>query len=161
MVTLEASRISCQLSQTEMEALRALARERTYSGRQEIFREGDQGDGVYIVKDGAVEISALIGPGLRGIFSKIMPGDMFGELAVIDDQPRSATATALERTTVYFLPRKEFLEFAHHSPAMSRCLLREVCRRLREFDRQVPCGRCSRPRDWRSSGGLRDRSSTT
>ena len=136
MVRLEDCRLFSQLNQEELEKLPDLAEERAYSPGQEIFKEGAEGDGVYVVKDGLVEISALIAPGRRRVFSTISPGDIFGEMAVLDEQPRSATATALEATTVYFLPRRAFLDFMDRSPTTSRATLREISRRLRDFDRQ-------------------------
>ena len=136
MVTLADCRLFDQLSQPELATLSDLARERSYTSGQEIFREGAEGDGLYVVRDGSVEISALVRPGLRRVISKIPPGEVVGEMAVLDAQPRSASATAVGTTTVFFLPRSEFLDLMDRSPGMARCALREISRRLREFDRQ-------------------------
>jgi len=136
MVTLEASRLFSQLNRQELATLRQIVREQSYARDQEIFKEGAEGDGLYVLKEGLVEISALIGPGQRRVFSKIPPGDIFGEMAVLDDKPRSASAIAVEPTLVYFLPRNEFLHLMDQSPGMARCALREISRRLREFDHQ-------------------------
>ena len=64
-----------------------------------IFREGDAGDSAYIVESGAVEIS-MIQNGQRTVLSRIGEGGLFGEMAVIDDQPRTATVVALETNLV-------------------------------------------------------------
>jgi signal transduction histidine kinase len=136
MVALEASKLFCQLSPKELSALRPTAREQAFPAGREIFKESDPGDGLYIVKDGLVEISVLIGQNLRRVFSRIAPGDIFGEMAVIDDKPRSASAVAARDTVVYFVSRAEMLKLIERSPTLTLGLLREVSHRLREFDRQ-------------------------
>jgi signal transduction histidine kinase len=135
-VTLEASKLFCQLNPPELSALRRIAREQCFSAGQEIFKEGDQGDGVYVVQDGLVEISGLVDGRVRLVFSQVGPGDIFGEMAVIEDKPRSASAVAKAQVSVYFIPRAEMLVLVERSPALALSLLREVSNRLREFNRQ-------------------------
>ena len=136
MVTLEASKLFCLLNPAELNALRHIAREQQFPAAKEIFKEGDKGDGVYVVKEGKVEISGLVRPDMRLVFSHIGPGDVFGEMAVIESKPRSACAVAKEDTTVYFIPRAEMVALVERSPTLALGLLREVSRRLREFNRQ-------------------------
>ena len=136
MVTLEASKLFSQLSPPELRALRRVARERTFAAGQEIFKEGDSGDGVYVVREGLVEISGLVDQKGRLVFSQVGPGDIFGEMAVIENKPRSACAVARRDTTVYFMPRAEMLALVERSPALALALLREISHRLREFNRQ-------------------------
>ena len=136
MVPLEASKLFCQLNPVELKALRHIAREQHYAAGKEIFKEGDKGDGVYVVKEGDVEISGLVRPDVRLVFSHVGAGDMFGEMAVIENKPRSACAVAKQDTTVYFIPRAEMVTLVERSPALALGLLREISRRLREFNRQ-------------------------
>jgi signal transduction histidine kinase len=135
-VTLEASKLFDQLNPAELDSLGRAAQEREFAAGQDIFKEGDAGDGLYLVKDGLVELSGLIGPKKRQVFSEVLPGDMFGEMAVVEDQPRSAGASARERTSVYFLPREKILTLVANSPTLALILLREISQRLRAFDRQ-------------------------
>jgi signal transduction histidine kinase len=135
MVSLEASNLFGQLSPLELDVLGRAAQVRTYAAGQEIFKEGDEGDGVYVVRDGLVEISGLIDPKAQLVFYQIGPGDMFGEMAVIESKPRSACAVAKADTQVYFIPRADMLALVGHSPALSLTLLREISHRLREFNR--------------------------
>ena len=135
MVTLEANRLFSQLSPPELIVLRRIAREQSFSAGQEIFKEGDQGDGVYVVRDGLVEISGLVDQKVRLVFAQVGPGDIFGEMAVIEDKPRSACAVAKGHASVYFIPRADMLALVERSPALALALLREISRRLREFDR--------------------------
>jgi len=135
-VTLEASKLFCQLSPPELSALRRVAREQTFSPGHEIFKEGDSGDGVYVVREGVVEISGRVEGSGRLVFSQVGPGEIFGEMAVIEDKPRSAGAAAKGEVSVYFIPRAEMLALIERSPALALALLREVSHRLREFNRQ-------------------------
>lgn len=113
-----------------------MARERAFAAGQEIFKEGDAGDGLYLVKAGAVEISGLLVDNARHRFSEVGPGEWFGEMAVIEDKPRSASAVARRDTVVYFFPRDEMLALVGRSPALALNLFREVSSRLREFNQQ-------------------------
>jgi signal transduction histidine kinase len=135
-VALEANQLFCQLSPPELGALRLIAREKKFAAGQEIFREGDQGDGVYVVREGLVEISGLVDQKVRLVFSEVGPGAIFGEMAVIEDKPRSACAVAKADASVYFIPRAEMLALVERSPALALALLREISQRLREFNRQ-------------------------
>ncbi len=116
--------------------LRQAVQERKYSAGQEIFKEGDEGDGVFVVKEGLVEISGLVGDQVRHVFSKVGPGDIFGEMAVIENKPRSASAVAAAATTVGYIPRAGMTALVERSPALALGLLREISGRLREFNRQ-------------------------
>jgi len=136
MADLEASKPFRNLNPIEKEALRKIAVERSFSAGQEIFKEGDSGDGIYVVKDGAVEISVAMSQNVRRTFAKIGPGEIFGEMAVLEFKPRSATATASIPTQVYFIARDELLLMLGSSPALSLELLREISQRLRDFNRR-------------------------
>ncbi len=129
---LEAIPLFRQLSRAELQALRQIVREQKFASGQEIFQEGAPGDGVYFVKAGSVEISA--GKTERRVFSRLGPGEIFGEMAVIEHRPRSATASAAEDSEVYFLPRGEMLPFIERSPGLAFALLQQISHRLREFD---------------------------
>ena len=132
MITLETIPLFRQLNRNELQALRLITQERQFNAGQEIFLEGAPGDGVYFVKTGLVEISA--GKGERHVFSRLGPGEIFGEMAVLELRPRSATASAVQPTEVFFLPRGEMLSFIEHSPGLAFALLQQISRRLRDFN---------------------------
>ena len=136
MVAIESSELFRNLRSDELKVLRLIALERQFPAGKEIFREGDPGDGVYVVKSGVVEISGVLGQNARRVFSEIKPGGMFGEMAVIEHRPRSATATAAQDTTAYFIPRGEMLHLIDRSPGLALTLLQVVSHRLREFNKQ-------------------------
>ncbi|MGB7748681.1 MAG: ATP-binding protein [Verrucomicrobiia bacterium] len=135
MVALESIALFRTLGRNELQALRFIAQERHFAAHTEIFHENDPGNGVYFVKDGLVEISSLVGDSERHVFSQLGPGEIFGEMAMIEHRPRSATATALKDTDVYFLPRGEMLSLIERSPGLAFSLLQQISRRLREFNR--------------------------
>jgi signal transduction histidine kinase len=135
-VKLEASKLFCQLPANELKTLQSLAREQQFAAGSEIFKEGDPGEGVYVVGSGLVEISGFVGPKVRHVFSQVAPGDIFGEMAVLDNKPRSACAVARQATTVYFIPRQDMLGLVEKSPTLALGLLQEISSRLREFNRQ-------------------------
>jgi signal transduction histidine kinase len=136
MVSLDGCSLFSQLKPKELKALRQVAQEKKFSGGQEVFKEGDTGDGVYVVKEGQVQISGLVGENVRHVFSEVKPGEIFGEMAVLENKPRSASAVTVGDTTVYFIPRDELLKLVESSPGLSLELLREISNRLREFNRQ-------------------------
>ena len=67
-------------------------------------------------------------------FRRLGPGEIFGEMAVIENLPRSATAIAVRDTQVYFIPRDEMLALLKRSPGLAFNLLQEISRRLRDFN---------------------------
>lgn len=115
-------------------ALHRMAEERTYDAGHEVFREGDPGDGLYVVKSGLVEISGQLGTHERRIFSQVAAGGVFGEMAVIEQLPRSAFAVVVQPATVYFLPGARLIELIERTPALALACMKLVSQRLREFN---------------------------
>lgn len=136
MVPLESSKLFSQLPAVELKQLKTVTRELPFPAGREVFKEGDPGDGVYVVKSGEIHISAVIGTGERRVFSKLAPGDFFGEMSVLDSQPRSACATAETDAVLFFIPREQMVELLTHSASLSMVLLQAISRRLREFNQQ-------------------------
>jgi len=135
MVTLAHSKLLGALPPDTLAPLLAAAEERRFPEGGEIFREGDAGDGFYVVQEGRVEISGAVDRARRHSFAQVGPGEVFGEMAVIEDQPRSASAVAVAGTTVAFFPRAALLAAIQRSPELALGLLREISQRLREFNR--------------------------
>jgi len=134
MAELESVALFQGLNPGEWQNLRRIAQERRFVAGQEIFREGDPGDGVYVIRDGLVEIAHVVDLRQNRVFSRPGLGEIFGEMAVIEDLPRSATATAAKDTRVYFIPRDEMLSLLKRSPGLAFNLLQEISRRLRDFN---------------------------
>ena len=104
---------------------------RSFQQGEVIFREGDPGDCAYIVESGGVEISMLQQHGQRATVSRIGEGGLFGEMAVIDDQPRTATAIALSPTTLVSISRNQINEHLSHGDSVVNLLLKVILERYR------------------------------
>ena len=124
------------LLSAELYDLKRTADKRAFRAGEVIFQEGDAGDGIYVVEEGGVEISTKINDQETRTLSRLGGGTFFGEMAVLDGQPRSATATAEVDTVVLFIPRAELLRALGHSPELLSLLVREFSLRVREFDRR-------------------------
>ena len=132
MVALESSKLFSQLPPVELRGLQNVTREIRFAKGQSIFKQGDPGDGVYVVQTGTVQISTVLGTGERLVFAEVLPGDVFGEMSLLDDQPRSAYAAAKSDTTLYFVPRSDLVEMLRRSPDLSLTLVQQISERLRE-----------------------------
>ena len=120
----------------ELEALEQTAQVKAYKAGRNIFQEGDPGDGFYIVVEGRVQITCLVGQDQRTVLSRLDSGDFFGEMAVLDNQPRSATATAETDARVYFILRDDLLKVLGRSPSLAVNLVKEFSHRMRDFNHQ-------------------------
>ncbi len=137
MVLLESNKLFCDLAPADLERLRGVTRELSFAANQVIFKEGDAGDGIFFVKDGMVQISAVAGYGDSKVLSRIPPGEFFGEMAVLDNQPRSASVTTEEPTSVYFITRTDMEMLLDRTPRLAGALAIEIIRRFRQFNREV------------------------
>jgi CRP/FNR family transcriptional regulator, cyclic AMP receptor protein len=109
----------------------ALATRRTYDEGSVIFMRGDPGDSLCGVITGRVRISSS-GSGGKEMFLNIMePGDAFGEIALLDGSPRTATATAMSRTEILILPRDAFFTLLQSQPQLATHLIQLLCKRVR------------------------------
>jgi signal transduction histidine kinase len=133
---LQSNKLFSQLPEAELRQLENVTRQMSFSPGQQIFKEGDPGEGVYFIKTGQVQISTFVESGERYMFSKIGPGEMFGEMAVLDDKPRSASASAGTAAELYFVPREYIVQLLARSPGFALALVHEISARLREFNRQ-------------------------
>lgn len=136
MASIEECELFAGLDPGALAIVRRAAEQRRYLPGQEIFSEGDPGDGLYVIGDGAVEIYGVVAETHRCSLARYGPGDFFGELALVDENPRSATAVALRDTTLFFIPRQLMLDLLDRVPGLALRLLRLVSRRLRDFDRE-------------------------
>ena len=103
----------------------------TYQNGQIIFKEGSNGDWFYVVDEGGIEISKNV-DGQRIVVETLKEGDVFGELAYIDKEPRSATATAKGKTVVGVVDRDFFDNEFNKISADFQKILRTVAFRLRK-----------------------------
>ena len=103
---------------------------KTFSKGQIIFKEGDQAAQAYLVERGSVEIAKVI-DGERRVLGTVDQGGIFGELALIDNQPRMATASAANPTTLLVISKEEFSEKLKQADPFIRALLRIFVQNIR------------------------------
>jgi signal transduction histidine kinase len=130
-----ANSLFATLKREELETLHRAGELKTYQDGQFIFREGDPGDGIYLVMDGRVRIGVTMGESERPL-AQVLPGDFFGEMAVLDNEPRSANAFAEGETKLLFLPREELMAFLESSPTAAVNLVKEFSKRMRDFNKR-------------------------
>jgi CRP/FNR family transcriptional regulator, cyclic AMP receptor protein len=110
---------------------------RRFSANQVIFHLGDPGGLLYIISHGKVKISHSTADGQEALLAIFGQGDFFGELALLDETPRSATAEALEATETLTLHRTEFMRFMEEHPIFMRHVLHVLARRIRHMNNQI------------------------
>ena len=99
-----------------------------------LFEEGDVGDDAYIVESGHIRISRKYEQGQELVLTHLIAGDLFGENALVDNHPRSATATATSDTELITLSRHAFLRDLHGNPERSQELFKIFSGRIRRMD---------------------------
>ena len=125
------------LDDAELTRLAELMRERSYPKGSIILFEDDPGDSLFIVRSGRVKVVLVGEDGREVILTILGPGEHFGELSLIDGQPRSAHVIAVEDTQLVVLRREDFRKRVDQSPALAWALLTALSRRLRRADEQI------------------------
>ena len=126
-----------QLSAVELQRVVDVARERAYPRNSVILFEDDPGDALYVVANGQVKVVLIGEDGREVILSVMGPGEFFGEMSLLDDEPRSAHVIAMEDSSLAVLRREDFEGLLTSSPQIALALLRELSRRLRRADEKV------------------------
>jgi CRP-like cAMP-binding protein len=126
-----------QASQPILESLAGRLRRRRFRRGEVIFHQGDPGDSLHIVASGAVKILLPSAEGEEAIIATLRPGDFFGELALLDDAPRSATAAALDQADTLVLPRQVFVELLDSLPGLRDALFSGLAHELRRLTGHV------------------------
>jgi CRP/FNR family cyclic AMP-dependent transcriptional regulator len=112
-------------------------RHRHFRRNEVIFHQGDPGDALHVITAGAVKILLPSAEGDEAIIATLQPGDFFGELALLDGQPRSATATTVEPTETLSLPRDVFRELLDKHPELRDALFAALATLLRRLTKHV------------------------
>lgn len=123
-----------RLPDADLAALAARGKERRYQPGAVIFHEGEPGDSLHVVMEGRVRISVLSPEGSEATLSFIERGDCFGDLAIFDGGPRTATAKATQPTRTFVVTRNDFMAWITERPAAAIALLETLSRRLRRTD---------------------------
>jgi CRP/FNR family cyclic AMP-dependent transcriptional regulator len=117
--------------------LAAVARRRSFRPAEVIFHRDDPGQVLYVILSGKVKIYVTSPDGQEVSLALLGVGDYFGELALLDGQPRSASAVALEQMEALALQRADFLNAVMHHPRIAVQVMNVLSRRLRQTDAMI------------------------
>lgn len=112
---LKAIPLFAKLSRSELETLETILHERQYTAKERIFRQGDPGVGMYIIAKGTVVITD---ENTHEILAELHEGDFFGDIALLNEIPRSATAKAETSVTLFGLFHPDFLDLVGREPRL-------------------------------------------
>ena len=104
---------------------------------QSLFKEGDDGDNLYVVSNGKVKLGTKSPDGRENLLMILGPGDMFGELSLFDSGPRTATATAVTDSKLLTLGQEKVIPWVKEYPEVSLQLLARLASRLRRTNEVV------------------------
>ena len=121
----------------DLDLLAARAPERRYAHGRPIFARGEPGSCMFAIAEGQVRLSVTSAEGREVLLAVLGPGEVFGELALLTDLPRTATVRALEPTELLGLTAWNFRAELQQSPEVAYQLLRVTAQRLAAADAQL------------------------
>src|SRR6202165_5997635 len=122
----------------DLEALAPSATPRTFRKGSYIFREGDAGNALYVIQRGQIKISRTGRGGEEAVYAILVPGDSFGENALLSgDAARTADAQAMELTECVSVAKDPLLALLDQHPALSRHLMRALARYVQQVDESL------------------------
>jgi len=152
--------IFSQLTPHELAKVGSIVHRREYSSGELVFSQGDPGLGMYVIEDGEVEINFIEDNGSRKLLAKLVSGDFFGELSLLDESPRSATAVAQKNSKIIGFFRPDLIDLLNRSPKAGTKILFKlgevIGTRLRITNEEL--GKLSETVEWNGStkaGGRR------
>lgn len=130
-----------ELSNREIQELGKVLQSKTYQSGETVFQQGSPGVGLFVVMVGSVEVRQEEEDGTFLRLASMKPGEFFGELALLDDSHRTATAVAVDETSVVALYRTDLLALAETKPRLGVKILMQlsqiVAERLRRTNRAL------------------------
>ena len=126
------------LDNTQLAAIGDMLREKNYKKGEIIILEANDPDpALYIIGQGEVKVSLTSEEGREAILALLKEGDFFGEMALLDGEPRSATVKTVEDSRVFSIRREDFLQTLKKKPELALTLLGEMSKRLRKTNKQI------------------------
>lgn len=125
------------LNDTQLANLYQRLRPRSFTANSVVVHEGDDGSGLFVVQSGSLKVFLTDQDGREVTLSLLDPGDYFGELALLDGAPRSASVMAVTRSELLQLPRAAFLTMLDEYPACMQVVIRNLVARIRELTDNV------------------------
>ena len=129
--------IFSDLKEEEVKQISEFCMPRTYPKNSMVILEEEFGDTVFAICEGTVKITRVNDEGKEVILALLGPGEIFGEMAIIDGESRSANALAQENCILLAFPQNEFINILKKYFKVSFALMGELARRLRKSDQQI------------------------
>lgn len=129
--------IFSELTDEECKSLQKFFKPRNYLKNSMIILEEEYGDLVFVVQKGTIKITRVNDEGKEVILALLGPGEIFGELAILDGEARSANALAQENCQLLAINKEDFLEILKNNFSVSFNLMCELAKRLRKSDQQI------------------------
>jgi CRP/FNR family cyclic AMP-dependent transcriptional regulator len=126
-----------ELNDQALASLERLTARRKYPKDTVVFFENEEGDSLFMILDGRIKVTILGDDGREIILTMLGAGDLFGEMALLDNEPRSATAIAVEESELLLLHRNDFQTAIVDNPAISSALVKVLSARLRRANHQI------------------------
>ncbi len=120
-----------QLPVSDLDRLVMFARTKPVAAREVIFHKADPGRQLAAIITGRVKLSTVSKQGKEMVFGILGPGEFFGEISLLDGEPRTATVTAIEPTELLIIERRDFIAFLERHPSVAIRLLGTLALRLR------------------------------
>lgn len=125
------------LDERELAAIATVAKPRRYAKDDVVFYADESGDVICLIREGQVKVTMISPEGKEIILSLLGPGDFFGEMALLDDEPRSATVVATENLEIVTIWRNDFLHIMAGNFDLTKKVLAELSRRLRHASSRI------------------------
>ncbi len=129
--------IFSDLDDEEIKKVAEIGINQKFSKNGIVFLEDEEGAALFIIISGKVKIVRTDDDGGEVILSILGKGDFFGEMAILDGLPRSATVVSIDNSELFMIHRRDFLHLIERSPHVAVSLLRELTSRLRRSDGQI------------------------
>ena len=129
--------IFSELSDEDITSLAHLAIRKRYPKDTVVFLENEEGDFFFTILEGRIKVTILGDDGREVILSMLGPGDFLGEMALLDNEPRSATAIAVEESELLSLHRSDFQSVLNDNRSITSALIRVLSARLRRANHQI------------------------
>ena len=126
-----------ELSEPELDRVGQVAVPRSFPRETRVFHEGDPGDACYIIRTGSCRVTREHPDGRAITLANLGPGSIFGELAMLDGESRSASVEATEDTELLALPARDVRALIRRHPEMAEKLVVALTRRLREANERI------------------------
>jgi len=126
-----------ELDDRELNSVAAVAKTRRYAKDDVVFHADESGDVFCLIKEGKVKVTMISPEGKEIILSMMGAGDFFGEMALLDNEPRSATVIATETLELVTIWRSDFLQILSENFSITKKVLAELSRRLRSASNRI------------------------